>query len=306
MCVYHVNTESALPLVGNLVDIPEKRKNHTDETLQVINKIELPAIKNPPRVLYLIYTHSSNHETLCRAQLNTWGSHTQSLLFYSNEGHPELPIVNISHDGEESYENMWRKVISMVRHACKYFLDKYDWFMFGGNDLLVIPENLHRLLLQPDIAKLHAQRQSLYLGRRLKLPDDGTMFNSGGAGYVLNRHALLNAFKNIPHSEPDKATAAEDVMIAKALARSEIYPYDTRDENGAERFHPLSPKMSLNYPVSQPEAWFHQYTMDFERIAGLDGISNHSISFHYLDENLMYLLWNGFYPQPQQTYDQGT
>ena len=244
------------------------------------------------KLLFLLYSHSSNHDTLCRAQFNTWGRNKNNIKFFSNEAGYPLPIVNISHEGEESYENMWRKVIAMLRYARRHHAESHDWFLLGGNDLLVIPENLHRLLDEPEIRNANSSGAPVYLGRRLKHPETGIVFNSGGSGYVLNRCALQILVEQLPNSEPDLATAAEDLMVAKTLEKAGVLPMDTRDEEGAERFHPLDPIGTLNYPKEYPKDWFDQYTKDFQRIPGIDGISRYSISFHYLNESMMYDFWH--------------
>ena len=87
------------------------------ETLRVMEKIEVRAVARPAPVLFMIYTHAPHHATACRAQFETWGARVQKILFFSDKDDPSLPIVNIPHEGPESYDNIWRKVISMVRHV---------------------------------------------------------------------------------------------------------------------------------------------------------------------------------------------
>ena len=66
----------------------------------------------------------------------------------------------------------------------------FDWFFIGGDDLFVIPENLRAYLTSPEMAAAsEGGKRPIFLGRRFQIPG-GQLFNSGGAGYGLNRAAL--------------------------------------------------------------------------------------------------------------------
>ena len=49
----------------------------------------------------------------------------------SNKTDQELNIVNIVHEGPESYENMWQKVRAMWSYVYDHYYEKYDWFYIG-------------------------------------------------------------------------------------------------------------------------------------------------------------------------------
>ena len=287
VCIQHACISGEEPLEESKSIISSRDSNIDPGFHQVITKLDLARITNPARIHYMVYAHSTQHDSLCYAQYHTWGRQSSDIAFYSNECHPDLPTIAITHGRRESYENLWSKVIAMLQYAYTHHIDKYDWFMFGGTDLLVITENVNLLLETPEIRSKHDRQVPLYLGRRLRLPGCGTVFNSGGSGYILNRYAIDVLVGQIPFLEP----GPEDVMIAKGLARQGIYPEDTRDQGGAERFHPLDPVGALNYPRSWPDDWFCQYTREFDRLPGIDGISDESVSFHYMDEISMPRFW---------------
>ena len=76
-----------------------------------------------------------------------------------------------------------------------------------------------------------------------------------------------------------------------------VVPYDTKDEEGRERFHPFTPGGHYKYrkPKNNPDAdWYPRYTIDLK--FGLDCCSPSSATFHYVDPKLMYrieaLLYN--------------
>ena len=261
------------------------------QTLRVMEKVDVRAVVRPSPVLFMIYSHAPKHATACRAQYKTWGARARKLLFFSDQDDPTLPIVNIPHDGLESYGNMWRKVISMVRHAHRFYRHEFEWFMVCGHDTFVVVENLCRYLSREEFVEQNAARVPLFLGRRFLLADQGLIFNSGGAGYVLNGFALDALVASIPSSESDLETPMEDVMVARALKRVHIEPYDTRDAEGAERFHPFTPQLHHDYRgVDFPGDWYVRYTQPFDLIEGIDGISSESATFHYVDPGLMYTL----------------
>ena len=88
----------------------------------------------------------------------------------------------------------------------------------------------------------------MFLGRRFQIPN-GQLFNSGGAGYVLNKAALKLLADNLDNQKcrPHQHVFAEDVNVAHCLAVNGVVPYDTRDANGGERFHPFTPGNHMNW-----------------------------------------------------------
>jgi glycoprotein-N-acetylgalactosamine 3-beta-galactosyltransferase len=136
----------------------------------------------------------------------------------------------------------------------------------------------------------------LYLGRKFQPPNQ-LIFNSGGAGYLLNRPALQLLHDNIdtPKCYPHQKGFWEDVNIANCLEKSNhITPYDTRDPLERERFHPFNPGLHLTYriPPKNPD-WYPKYNPNLK--IGYDCCSSESISFHYVPAQLLYTLHNYLY-----------
>lgn len=261
------------------------------QTLEVCRKIRNACCSDPPRVAFLIYTYANNHKTRCGAQYATWGRRAPGLLYFSNAADELLPIVSLGFEGPESYDNMWRKTTAMLRYAYLRLRRRFDWFMVGGDDLYVILNNIHAYLSSSAIRDANTAGQPLYLGRRFRQPSEDFSFNSGGAGYLLNR-AALEAFVETVPEYADIDSSAEDVMVGRALHLAGIQPFDTRDEHGAERFHPFTPRLHCDYRIGAfgEEDWFAEYTRDFGLIEGIAGISPESVTFHYVDESLMHVL----------------
>ena len=65
-----------------------------------------------------------------------------------------IPAIKIAHSGRESYFNMWQKVRSIWKHIYKHYLDDFDWFLLGGDDMYYIIDNLRVYLQSPDIQHL--------------------------------------------------------------------------------------------------------------------------------------------------------
>mmetsp|Transcript_16257 Transcript_16257/g.37689 ORF Transcript_16257/g.37689 Transcript_16257/m.37689 type:complete len:134 (-) Transcript_16257:248-649(-) len=116
------------------------------------------------------------------------------------------------------------------------------------------------------------------------------LFNSGGAGYVLNRAALQLLATNAvdqPHCQPNLKGFWEDVQVAGCLKRSGgVLPLDTRDSLGRERFHPFTPGQHLTYRGGRGKGdWYKQYSIDL--LEGTACCSERSVSFHYVKPDLM-------------------
>eukprot|EP00547_Thalassionema_nitzschioides_P010634 CAMPEP_0194257430 /NCGR_PEP_ID=MMETSP0158-20130606/39014_1 /TAXON_ID=33649 /ORGANISM="Thalassionema nitzschioides, Strain L26-B" /LENGTH=227 /DNA_ID=CAMNT_0038996467 /DNA_START=238 /DNA_END=917 /DNA_ORIENTATION=+ len=170
------------------------------------------------RVLCMVYTMKDAHATKIRAIRETWGPRCDGFLAFSTESDPRIPAISIPHDGPESYENMWQKVRSIWKFVHNHYLDDFDYFFLGGDDLFVIPDNLKVYLstLSDDSA---AENAFHFAGRRFKGYGSNNYFNSGGAGYALSRQTLLEFRKVMEEHDcsPTVKTSMEDVMIAQCL-----------------------------------------------------------------------------------------
>ena len=152
---------------------------------------------------------------------------------------------------------MWQKVRSLWSYAYDNYYEEYDWFHMGGDDMYVLVENL-RLYLESDEIQVAANggeylpsgnettQTPLYLGRRFAF--DGKMsriYNSGGPGYTINKAALKLLVAGGWGNLGERETYAEDVMVAAVFREKGVFPFDTKDESGAERY--------MHYPVSRAD-----------------------------------------------------
>ena len=85
------------------------------------------------------------------------------------------------------------------------------------------------------------EQTPLFLGRRFAYQGDmDDIFNSGGSGYTLNKAALKYlVVRGFPTTMPHAHTFSEDTMVARVLKKQGIFPYDTKDDAGGERYMPF-------------------------------------------------------------------
>ena len=171
----------------------------------------------------------------------------------------------------------------------------FDFFLLGGDDMFYLVENLRAYLDSPEVQARVSDPQTsgLFLGRRF-FPPKQKVFNSGGAGYILDRKALAVLAANLdsPKCWPHQKGFWEDVNVASCLRTSteerkewgpygQIMPYDTRDAQQRERFHPFTPGQHLEYRPPRPgvKDWYQDYNPQLK--LGLECCSSESVSFHY-------------------------
>jgi len=250
----------------------------------------VPLAESNPKNLKLfcgIYTMASNHQTNVKATIDTWGKKCTGFMAFSTEADPTLPALKIEHEGDEAYDNMWQKSKSIWKYIAEHYINDFDYFLMGGDDMFYIIENLFTYLNSEEIDRLRLAGGGQFIGRRF-FPPQQEVFNSGGAGYLLDRAALQILKDNIdtPKCFPHQRGFWEDVNIANCMRVSaKILPYDTRDSLQRERFHPFTPGNHLTYriPPVTPD-WYAKYNPELK--IGLDCCSNESVSFHYCPVSL--------------------
>lgn len=254
--------------------------------------------KRRAKIFCTVYTIEKNHDKLNSIR-ETWGPKCDGFMVASTKTDKSLNTVNLPHEGPEEYKNIWQKVRSIWSYVYDNYYEEYDWFHIGGDDLYLIVENL-RLYLESEEIKMAAHggkpdgvpngmEKPLFLGRRFA--EQGNMeriFNSGGSGYTLNKAALKTLVLSFETCFPHMQTFAEDVMVASCLRKNGIFPFETKDDTGAERYMPFQPGHHLNYrpPKVNPEKdWYVKYSINIKY--GFDHCSEHSVAFHYIKPDFM-------------------
>lgn len=226
----------------------------------------------------------------------------------SNKTDHTIDAVDIPHEGTEEYGNIWQKVRSIWSYVYDNYYETYDWFHIGGDDLFVIVENLRYYLesteiqmaqnggkpLQNDVQDSTTKSQftiqtPLFLGRRFAyLGKMDEIFNSGGSGYTINKAALKTlVVKGFATYFPHLHTFSEDTMVARTFKKYGVVPYETKDENGSERYMPFTPGHHLTYrlPKNPSQDWYATYSINIKE--GYEHCSKYSIAFHYVKGPVM-------------------
>lgn len=246
----------------------------------------------------MLYTMKEQHATNIRAIRETWASYCDGFLAFSTADDPRIPAISLPHEGKEEYNNMWQKVRSIWKFVGTHYIDDFDFFFQGGEDLFVIPQNLKRylrdLLLKNDG---RTPDDDFFVGRRFKGYGPNNYFNSGGAGYALSRGTLRRyiqggGWENSKLCAATRHTAMEDVMIAQCLRDMfHIGLTDTRDSQLRERFHPFAPASHYQWRPPVPEAgekdWYADYNEEWPPLLKEQCCAPDSVSFHYIKKPAM-------------------
>lgn len=266
-----------------------QKDSHKRAFQQIPLKIAHATRDDKPTIFCGIYTMEAAHSKTIRAMRETWAPRCDGWLAFSTKSDPRIPALNIEHQGKEEYTNMWQKSRAIWKYIGENYMDKYDYFILGGEDLFLIVDNLRAYL-----ATLPGGPEAdHFVGRRFKGQGPNNYFNSGGAGYVLSRATLrkyiTRGFTH-PDCAPEEHSAMEDVFMAQCLRRVfKIGLTDTRDAKGRERFHPFAPGSHLTWQRAQPgkEGWYHLYNQEWGLKYGTDCCAPDSVSFHFIKRGAM-------------------
>lgn len=235
------------------------------------------------RLLCWVLTSPDRHETKARHVLNTWGGRCDKTIFVSSKDDRSLGAVAVTHNEGRDY--LWDKTKRALQLLYKDHLQDADWFYKADDDTYAIVENLRHLL------RGYNSSDGVWFGRRSRLyVANGYM--SGGAGYVLSRAALIRL---VEHGLPDATKCSpghegdEDVQIGRCLQNIGVVTGDSRDEDGRERFFPLTPSDHLLPGTVGADHWLWDWNY-YPLTVGLDCCSDRAISFHYVSAAKMYEL----------------
>lgn len=211
-----------------------------------------------PRILCLVYTYPKMRD-LQRTQALTWGYTCDGYLAFSTETIPSLGLVDLQHSGEESYNNMWQKVRSIWMYVYQHYIDDYDFFHLGGDDLYLIVENLRKFLL-PFMNT--TTTKPLYFGQWIPLLRDSNntdYYVSGGPGYTLNQLALQRLVVDaLPICRVDVRASYEDRLVSHCLRELGIKGSDTRDTiTGEQLYHDCAPAHLYTFRSTRGRGSFH-------------------------------------------------
>uniref|UniRef100_A0A914VYQ9 N-acetylgalactosaminide beta-1,3-galactosyltransferase n=1 Tax=Plectus sambesii TaxID=2011161 RepID=A0A914VYQ9_9BILA len=227
-------------------------------------------------------TSKRNHKNRAAVVDETWPKRCDKYEFFTDDGNTTFPSADIFYNMTDGHIKLWPKTKVALQYIYDTYLDDFDWFLKADDDTYIVVENLKLMLARLDSSLPH------YLGFRLKpYIDDG--YNSGGAGYVLSRSALV-AFveKALTNKSACQDGWAEDLQLAYCLKNVGVLPGDTRDSSGRNTFFPYHPNHHMNgiVPNGGHSKFWYYYPME----KGFDAFSEHFISMHHLSPTEMRLI----------------
>uniref|UniRef100_A0A1I7X7J0 N-acetylgalactosaminide beta-1,3-galactosyltransferase n=1 Tax=Heterorhabditis bacteriophora TaxID=37862 RepID=A0A1I7X7J0_HETBA len=173
----------------------------------------------------------------------------------------------------ESYYNLFYKSRYAFHYIYEHISKEFDWYLKADDDTYVVVEHLRKYLSFLDPNKPY------YLGYTLKpylvssfnqfyiwhFYKNENGYNAGGAGYVLSRAALKIFNEKLYINAtlcPDDIY--EDVGIGRCLASVGIFPHDTRNALGQNRFNTHTPSDIFHSRMNNPKyTYFVEHKVRF-------------------------------------------
>ncbi len=191
-------------------------------------------------------------------------------------------------DWNETSQTLAKKMFRTYRFIyTKYFSDGtilYDFVFKADLDTYVVKDNFKLYLAELNPA------EPIYAGKQF-VHFDGTPF-AAGAGYVMSSRTFLEFGKQIQinHTEGlcnenafHAQGNAEDLATGKCLGQIGIFPHNTRDMHGKERFMVFNPTTMYDdtQNVDQNQEWYRIFSFNGE--FGERCCSERAVIFHHID-----------------------
>lgn len=172
----------------------------------------------------------------------------------------------------------WQKVRSILKFVGTHYLEDFDFFHMGGDDMHVLPQNL-RYFLADQISD--PTMEDYYGGRRFLSMAGDIVFNTGGPGYTLSQATLRKMVnRTLDEFQPNRRSSEEDLKVGKLLLDIfGIRPVDTRDDQERERFHHMAPGLLYN---NHRPFWWRKMNKLWPYKVGKDCCAPDTAAFHYV------------------------
>ncbi|PAV58234.1 hypothetical protein WR25_16482 [Diploscapter pachys] len=178
-------------------------------------------------------------------------------------------------------DHSWEKIRRVFQYAIEKLPRKYDWYLRADDDAYVIVENMRQFLSKysPNNPYFFGYKWNFFVSHGF----------ADGATYILSQPAAKAFVEVMKNSTlcPDHHRAEEDQEVARCLAHMKIFPSDTRDEEGSDRFqhfHPLEQFDMYKDEFAQKYAYYEIREVFIEK---------YHLPSNYLNiVQVLYLVWN--------------
>lgn len=150
--------------------------------------------------------------------------------------------------------------------------------------MFLIAENL-----QHTISTLSSVSEPIYMGGVMtRPPKHKTTYCGGGAGYTLNRAALMVLIKSFETCWPHHASSDEDRIVGECFGERNIRCQHNTDEKDETRYHPLHAQYHVRWVRVLAAPWYPDILQERFNITATnkersDGISSTTVTFHLID-----------------------
>ena len=142
----------------------------------------------------------------------------------------------------DNYERITEKALLTFEYIYDNLMEEFDWFVRANDDTYIIMENLKLFLANkcPDEKIIYGKILKHFRGSSLYKDGNNTKgFLQGGSGFLISRESL-RLFVETMRKDPSFCVMLlgrlEDQEISNCFRKINIYPGETRDEFGRERF----------------------------------------------------------------------
>jgi hypothetical protein len=266
---------SAVPAIPSAVDFVKKIRVWPDAKK-----------RKPFGVLCVTFTFEGKKAAAAMSR-RYWGRRCDRHVFITNSS----DIVGVARDdallvnqtGGEAWLNAWQKTRSAIRtlHEAPW-IDEYEFAFFGGDDVMLVVENLRKMIDAPEMRYAHEAGAPLHFGHLSSIPHNSRFI--AGAGYAMNTAAihLMAARLDTPECNPNLRASAEDVYLSQCLQHVGVVPHDSRDIYGEDRFTVFAPVHHIE--IIRKWNWVDWWVAYRDRQVpqGMDLMSRDFVLMHYL------------------------
>ena len=151
-----------------------------------------------------------------------------------------LPLVYLNIT--DKYERITDKAIATMLYIYENLMDDFDWYLRANDDTFIIVENLKLFLANkcPDEKIMYGKLLKHFNNAWLYRDGDNKRgFLQGGSGVVISRDSVrlfAEKYKQNPNFCIMYNGRAEDQEISNCFRKLDVYPGESRDNKGRDRF----------------------------------------------------------------------